>query len=160
MLPPRYIPDGSSGIAYPIHVPTIECMEVKMLHQQSRNKAVRHRLGRPDFARNFAAVQIEREARRQSLGTVGMCRAQIRRGGAGTSHPAQDVKRTLAIASPIGTHAFACDEDQRGLDRDPSPLQRALDEPRDDDGKIRVLELIKSVRLSHKFLTRPTGKAC
>ncbi|GEL96358.1 helix-turn-helix domain-containing protein [Cellulomonas composti] len=114
------------------------------------------RLGDMGYAHRLTAVRKQRGLTQQTLAdTIGVHVTEIRRDGAGTSQPASDVVRAIAIGLSDGTDSLVFNGDERG----PVDGQLRLRLERLDDEEAAVINRVKSVPLRHDVRQHRTGRA-
>jgi transcriptional regulator with XRE-family HTH domain len=103
-----------------------------------------------DFPKRLAALRKERGLTQQSLADMaGVHLSQLKRYEAGTSQPALDVLRNIAIALSVSADVLLFDTDERGPDEDFRLRFEALNRL-DKDERAVVKELIDGMLLKHE----------
>ncbi len=103
-----------------------------------------------DFPKRLAALRKERNLTQQALADMaGVHLSQLRRYEAGTSQPALDVLRKIAIALSVSADVLLFDQDERGPDEDFRLRFEALSRL-DKDERAVVKELIDGMLLKHE----------
>lgn len=103
-----------------------------------------------DFPRRLAALRKERGLTQQALADMaGVHLSQMKRYEGGTSQPALDVLRNIAIALSVSADVLLFDSDERGPDEDFRLRFEALNRL-DQDERAVVKELIDGMLLKHE----------
>lgn len=103
-----------------------------------------------DFPKRLATLRKERNLTQQALADMaGVHLSQLKRYEGGTSQPALDVLRNLAIALSVSADVLLFDSDERGPDEDFRLRFEALNRL-DQDERSVIKELIDGMLLKHE----------
>ena len=103
-----------------------------------------------DFPKRLAALRKERGLTQQALADMaGVHLSQMKRYEGGTSQPALDVLRNIAIALSVSADVLLFDNNERGPDEDFRLRFEALNRL-DQDERAVVKELIDGMLLKHE----------
>jgi len=103
-----------------------------------------------DFPKRLATLRKERSLTQQALADMaGVHLSQLKRYEGGTSQPALDVLRNLAIALSVSADVLLFDSDERGPDEDFRLRFEALNRL-DQDERSVIKELIDGMLLKHE----------